>query len=307
MSFTNLYIIFIIIGLCIVLYGVSSLEHFRNNDIEYSITYPSIDEIKEKLTSRQYFNFLKLTDAQARNIKLSYSDFQQKYSSCIIPITDEEKVKFNAFYKSIVDSIPVGKRHLFLIPNMKVAQISGIENDFPHTHNDIIFLNKSFFSSSPSAKTFIHEIVHIRQREDPTMYDSLFSDWGFQSISLDYMKQKLPNDIVSRIRINPDELPDYRFWVWRLEIIPLVIYSSFEVKNINDVKYIAIDWNKNDTYTNLANVPEYSEYFKISINHYHPNEILAEYYSLYYLEIIGESNTQSSEGYRKFVKFISQW
>jgi hypothetical protein len=283
------------------------------------VLYPDYDETKKVLASKEYFSFFKLLDAQSRGIKLTYDDFQQKYESSIIELTDNEKKIFTKFYSDIVESIPIKKRHHLLIPNIKVVKFSGIENDFPHTHSDIIFLNKDFFNELNNydslqnknhlskSKTLIHEILHIKQRQNPTLYDSLFNQWGFQSISLEYMKQKISNDILSRIRINPDELPDYRFWVWKQKTIPLVVYSSLKVTNINDVKYLAIDWNKPDNQNSLQNDSEYNEYFKINVNNYHPNEILAEYYSIYYLEITSQNdnniNMINSKGYEIFKQF----
>ncbi len=301
----KLYLLFIIIGICIVLFAYLRIEKFEN---EYNIIYPSEDEIKTILVSKQYFSFFKLMDAQARNIKLDFKDFSEKYTSSIITLTDQEKNKFNTFYKSIVDSIPSKKRHLLLIPNLKIAKFSNIENNFPHTHNDVVFLSQSFIDNldTPShRKTLIHEICHIRQRQSPTMYDQLFNQWGFSSISLEYMKQQFPKDIINRIRINPDELPDYRFWVWDQKIVPLVIYSSFNSTNINDVKYIAINWKDKQKYDNLESNEAYNSYFNIGVNHYHPNEILAEYYSKYYIEVIGEGTLQDTDAYQTFKTFIN--
>jgi hypothetical protein len=303
--FFKIYLKFIIIGICIVLLAYATIEKFEN---EYNIIYPSEDEIKSTLVSKQYFSFFKLMDAQARNIKLDFQDFSEKYTSSIIPLTEKEKDKFNIFYKNIVNSIPIKKRHILLISNLKIAKFSNIENDFPHTHNDIIFLSQSFIDNLDTEshrKTLIHEICHIRQRQFPIMYDQLFNQWGFNSISLEYMKQHFSKDIINRIRINPDELPDYRFWVWNQKIVPLVIYSSFKTTNINDVKYIAFNWKDKKTYDILESNGEYNTYFNIGVNHYHPNEILAEYYSKYYLEVIGQGTLQDTEAYDKFKTFIN--
>jgi hypothetical protein len=319
----KIYVTFLIIGMLIVLLAYFTIDaNIEKFSIQYQVLYPDYDETRKNLASKEYFSFFKLLDAQARGIKLNYDDFNQKYESSIIEISDNEKKIFTKFYSDIVESIPIKKRHHLLIPNIKIVKFSGVENDFPHTHYDIIFLNKSFFDDLGNyqslknkihisrAKTLIHEILHIKQRQNPTLYDSLFNQWGFQSISLEYMKEKISKNVLSRIRINPDELPDYRFWVWKQKIIPLVIYSSFKVSSINDVNQIAIDWNNPDKYNKLENNTEYNDYFRININNYHPNEILAEYQATYFLEIYSESDGYDvsdhllkSEGYRIFKQF----
>jgi hypothetical protein len=117
--------------------------------------------------------------------------------------------------------------------------LNGVINNAENAGNSV--LNNGAFQ----ANTLIHEIVHIKQRQNPVIYDDLYRQWGFQSISLQYLKNNLQDSITSRIRLNPDELPHYRFWVWKNQVLPLVIYSSFDVSNINQINYIGIDWNSN--------------------------------------------------------------
>jgi hypothetical protein len=316
----NTYFLFVLLGFFIVLVIYLTIDpNIEKFGIEYSVSYPDTEEIKNKLTvnKNSYFSFFKLLDAQARNIKLSFKDFQEKYNSSILEISETEKNNFNRFYQDIVNMIPLKNRHTLLIPNLKIAKFYGIENNYPHTHNDIIFFNKSVFEKDLAnyqslennknllslAKILIHEINHVKLRENPVMYDTLFNQWGFNSISPQYLNQKLPNNIVSRIRINPDELPDYRFWVWRNSSIPLAIYSSSDVTSIKDTIYISVDWNNTKNYTYLDNNTDFIDYFQIHVNHYHPNEILAEYHSIYFMELTKQlTNTDitKTEAYKLF-------
>jgi hypothetical protein len=311
----KIYLIFVIIGVIIVLCAYLTIDpNIEKFDIEYKIIYPDKNEISNKLVSGGYFNFFKLLDAQARNIKFTQTAFEEKYNSSIIEIDENEKNNFNKFYQDVVELIPIKKRHQLLIPNLKIAKFSGIENEYPHTHEDIIFFNKDVFNSLNNyqsksnnqlslAKTLIHEIFHIKQRETPVLYDNLFHQWGFQSVSIQYLNQNLSSDVISRIRINPDELPNYRFWVWKNKMMPLVVYSSTDVSGINDIMYIAIDWKNKKKYTYLEDYIDFSDYFKIKNNHYHPNEILAEYQAIYFMELtnnIKNTDILQSEGYKLF-------
>ncbi len=316
----NTYFLFVLLGFFIVIVIYLTTDpNIEKFGIEYSVSYPNTEEIKNKLTvnKNSYFSFFKLLDAQARNIKLSFKDFQEKYNSSIIEIDQKEKDSFSRFYDDVVNMIPLKKRHHILLPHIKIAKFSGIENDYPHTHSNIIFFPKSVFENDLAnyqslennkklmslAKTLIHEINHIKQRENPGVYDTLYNKWGFNSISPQYLNQKLPNNIVARIRINPDELPDYRFWVWRNKSIPLAIYSSTDITSISDTMIISVDWNNPKKYTYLSDDEEFMDYFQIHVNHYHPNEILAEYHSIYFMEVskqLKDTDITNSEGYKLF-------
>ena len=327
----NLYIILFIIGLVIIVGAYisvkSQFEHFANayefKDTEYKVSYPDKNEIKDKICSNNYFKFFKLLDSQARNFKFTFEDFKNVYDSSIKEITKQEKKGFELFYKDIVQKIPSEHRHQLLPFNIKMVKLVGVENGFPHTHSDLIIFDQSFYSTLENyqegdlkqnmsyAKTLIHEILHTKQREEITFYDKLFNQWGFQSISYNYLSGMVSKSIVSRIRLNPDELPDYRFWVWRNQVIPMVIYNGFNVSSIGNVLTIGVKWLNDDQfmsdYKPLDKFDNYNTYFSIKNNAYHPNEILAEYQSIYFTELIGEtisSEILNSEGYKLYKQFM---
>jgi hypothetical protein len=323
----NLYLFFILIGTLIILlayyfpvkvYGLEKFEDYQSltDTSNFKLTFPKKDELIDKIASVNYFKFFKQSDANARGIKLKLNDFQEKYSSSIISIENQEKESFMDFYNQIIESIPRTYRIALLIPDLKIAKVSGIENSYPHTHSDIVVFDKSYYSSLnkdsflenniSKASTLIHEIVHVKQREIPTKFDDLYHSWGFQSVSYQYLISNLSDDIVSRIRLNPDELPHYRFWVWNNKVMPLVIYSSIDVNKIDQIFYIGVDWKNKKKYSNIEDWTEYIEYFGISHNSYHPIEILAEYHANYYKELIGKSKKKNqAEGYKIYKKYFS--
>jgi hypothetical protein len=327
----NIYIILFIIGLLIIIGAYisvkSQFEHFSNayefKDAEYKISYPDKNEINDKICSNNYFKFFKLLDAQARNFKFTFEEFKNVYNSSITEITSQERKGFELFYNDIVEKIPYQYRHQLLPFNIKMVKLVGVENGFPHTHSDLIIFNNDFYSTlanyqqgelkqnMSSAKTLIHEILHIKQRADITFYDKLFYQWGFQSLSYDYLSGMVSKSIVSRIRLNPDELPDYRFWVWKNLLIPMVIYNGFNVSSIGNVSTVGVKWLNDeqlmDDYKPIEKFENYNTFFGIKNNAYHPNEILAEYQSIYFTEIIGESvpkDVMNSEGYKLYKQFM---
>jgi hypothetical protein len=149
-------------------------------------------------------------------------------------------------------------------------------------------------------------MVHVKQREFSTRFDDLYRKWGFQSVSYQYLNTNISTDIVSRIRLNPDELPHYRFWVWKNKVMPLIIYTSNDITNINQVKHIGIDWNDKTKTDDISTWKDYIDYFGIDKNNYHPIEILAEYQANLYKEILGiESKVKnSSEGFKIYKQYF---
>ena len=307
----NCYLFFIILGTLIVLLAYylpeinlprnTNIESFENYD-QYKLSFPDIEEVKSKVASQSYFNFFKEIDAKARGINFTFQDFQNKYSSSVINFEESEKKGLQTFYKDIIEVIPEKYRPKLLLSELKLAKVTGIENTYPHTHEDLVIFDKDYYKNFanydtlksskllPFAKTLIHEMVHVKQRETPSAFDELYRKWGFQSVSIQYLKENIPKSIYNRIRINPDELPYYRFWVWKNKVMPLVIYSSIDVTQIDQVMYIGLDWNDKTQRKNMNEWNEYIDYFGIEHNNYHPIEILAEYQSMYFMEVIGDTN-----------------
>jgi hypothetical protein len=324
----NLYLIFLLIGTILVLFVYfridQDIEKFQdmNGKEKFTITYPELSEIKSKVASKEYFSFFKLLDSQTRGFNFDYNSFKDSYEPRLIDFNQEDKINFDKFYSDVVESIPLKKRHVFLRPQLKIAKGNMLENGYPHTHSDIIVFDNAYYNQLKNyqdlstvkynAKVLIHEIVHIKQRDDPTFYDNLYKEWGFQSMSYQYLEKNVPTNIVSRIRVNPDELPHYRFWVWKNKVIPLVIYSSFEVSKINQIEFIGCEWNGKENITNYSYLEDYDDFidfFGITNNHYHPNEILAEYQSIYYTELQGEKvddDIINSDGYKIYKKFVAK-
>ena len=328
----NCYLFFIILGTLIVLLTYylpdsnlpRNIESFENYD-QFKLSFPDIEEVKSKVASQSYFNFFKELDAKARKIGFTFQDFQNKYSSSVLDFTENEKQGLQSFFKDIIEVIPEKHRTKLLLPEMKLAKVTGIENTYPHTHEDIIIFDKNYYTNFdnyqtlksskllPFAKTLIHEIVHIKQRQSPSAFDELYRKWGFQSVSIQYLKDNIPKSIYNRIRVNPDELPYYRFWVWKNKVMPLVIYSSLDVTEIDQVMYVGLDWNDKTKKKYMSEWKEYIDYFGIEHNNYHPIEILAEYQSMYFMEVIGNPNTDeskntqvyNSEGYKTYKTFFS--
>jgi hypothetical protein len=323
----NLYLFFILVGILILIglyfipikiYGIENFDDYQDitDASTFKLSFPNLEELQNKIASIDYFKFFKESDASARNLDFTFESFREKYSNSIIPFQDKDKTNFTTFYNNIVESIPKKYRMILLVKNLKLAKVTGIENSYPHTHSDIVVFDKSYYDNindDPSLKnnysyasTLIHEMVHVKQREFSTRFDDLYRKWGFQSVSYQYLNTNISTDIVSRIRLNPDELPHYRFWVWKNKVMPLIIYTSNDITNINQVKHIGIDWNDKTKTDDISTWKDYIDYFGIDKNNYHPIEILAEYQANLYKEILGiESKVKnSSEGFKIYKQYF---
>jgi hypothetical protein len=287
--------------------------------VTYQVIYPEPSEIEKVITSRDYFKLFKELDFQVRDCPPVTSYCQKKYSRLSGPPTLNEQSQFTLFYQDLVESIPENYRKHFLRSIIKVAKTNGIESTFPHTHGDIIFLDQKFFQKIltyrkgnikiyiSEATTIIHEITHLLQRDQPQAYDNLYNQWKFQSLSYQYLNCEFPHHIIQRIRLNPDELPHYRFWVWNSKILPLVLYESSKATRVSDVLYIGVRWDKPHDKIRaetdyLDRFTDYQDYFGITNNHYHPLEIHAEYQAIKYLEILDGFVSLTSPGYLEYKK-----
>jgi hypothetical protein len=162
----------------------------------------------------------------------------------------------------------------FLKGPWKFCKLSNsLEYGFPHTHKDIIFISQRTMNNMDSSENnigmLVHEQVHLWQRRDRALFDSLYRAWGF-------VKVKRPigiNHYLTQVRSNPD-IHDL-FYAFQGKYIPLSVLDKD-----GSVNYIAL-LLKNGKIVGDIPLSSVKDYFKIRNNHYHPNEISAELVSQY--------------------------
>jgi hypothetical protein len=231
-----------------------------------------------------------------------------------------------------------------ILPNCSIAKGDiWLEGGMPHTHDmTIIFpydmfrklsiigldnIGKTDYAINYFGKTIIHELVHIEQRLNKDKYNILYRQWGFKQVEhLNGMEDALYFN-----RINPDGLENN--WLWRYPIIEKslnnknhnnwywigAVHSPNSV-NLRDVNYMAYPITMlegNIASLNgikrpfpLYQLNDYNNFFGIDTNHYHPNEIVAEYMSIYYYTSIDNKlnknienieNIEKNKGYKIFI------
>ena len=208
-----------------------------------------------------------------------------------------------------------------------------IEKGYPHTHKNIILLPESWFNElvikyklnlqesalNNEGITLLHELVHIHQRTNPEGYDNLYKEWGFKQPK--YIHNI--NEILSSSRHNPDGTN--LKWVWTHNMNHYFISAVYkangqngEEPDLTKVNYKIYKLNKleenifkniepdnifintNNKNSLLETNNNFQQYFGISMNHYHPNEIVAQYMEFVLHDTINQSTTIKTKGYHIF-------
>ena len=271
----------IIVSILIFLFLVSS--KIKEHMISSNIIILSKENTRDIYKRSDYINSLNKYDIMSRNLKTN--DSLEWYSSRALDFTKEEREKLAhsvELIKHKAKKYPHTWRFLYTIP-WKFAKVSDeVDYGFPHTHEDTIFLPEGFLCKTPKKEflhTLVHEMIHIWQRMIPSKFEELYTlHWGFTKTNrvcgiVKYLKMS---------RTNPDI--EHLYYIYRGKYLPLSIFD----KDTLQVKYIGVPVLKNskpdagykvntkENTRDLISIQEYFNYFKLSYNHYHPNELSAE-------------------------------
>ena len=282
--------------------------HFANKELSKSL-----------FENSDYLNNMNKINIHARNLS-SREELKHKYmTDSLTEITDNDKEAFVWLMDLILDKTKNNKTIYNFItkyidytdtyntetPSKLIIAKNNewLEYDMPHTHENVIIFSMNWFKTlkqkfetklesqalSDEGTTFIHELIHIDQRYNKKAYEDFYTLWGFKKVGFIHNI----NDFLSKNRNNPDG--NYFKWVWNNngnDYIIGAIYNSDKPQNILDVSYILKELkrtdnnvynnsgNNNDTLLYSSNI--YMDYFGILNNHYHPNEIMAQYMEYYY-------------------------
>jgi hypothetical protein len=167
--------------------------------------------------------------------------------------------------------------------------------------------------------TFIHELIHTHQRTKMNIYEELYGKWGF--INATYIHNI--KEYIYMNRLNPDgEKLD---WIWNINNKYYLIGALFDSEKPNSLisvsyklyelnktdnkvfNYVSNNINNNNKGISLTSSELFMDYFGIINNHYHPNEITAQYMEYYLSDILGYSSLGNEyEGYNIFKSYIKK-
>ena len=290
-------VIFLVVIFIVLLLLNNWKEHFNGGDIQFL----SIKDTCEVLKNINYkYNTL---DIKLRSIPKHYKkDIYKFYCDNLMDFNSTDKKLIKWLITGMNDKLPENLK--FILKNMKIAKFkNNIENGFPHTNYDIVFLSESFIGSlfeyynsntiddaiKNIGVVIIHECVHVWQRINKPIFNDLYTNyWRFIKVNKIYNSEYLD----SIKRYNPDGVDTN--WVFNLHgkyILFISIYTK-KATHIGHVDYIGIYLEKTGNKQHiLINMSEFEYFFKnLYGNHYHPNEISAELISIYYMKMMDISH-----------------
>lgn len=273
--------------------------HDRKEEGFDSNLFPSSKIVYKTIVDSGYFNNFNELNYRVRGITKK-EDYQEE----IKDLTETEKASTLKLFDHILEEIKLKE-----IKGIQFAKFTHkLEGNMPHTHQNIIMLpeymynyistNSTQNSFNKHGGTIIHELCHVLQRYYSKQFDDLYSRWNFRRYDI----SKLDGEIISRIRVNPDGLDNN--WIWRYEynFLLLAMYRN-NAKFLNDVSYnyFVIDNDKIVKSGDILNEKRFNRFFRIDNNIYHPNEISAEYFSMYFM-----GKHIDGEGYKIFKNWIKR-
>lgn len=272
--------------------------------IIYFINIERIHFLNKKETinlfsSLNYFNHFTLNNIKSRDIPKNLS-IKKYYIDNTLNFTEYDK----KVIKKIINKLRKLSGNFILFREWKFSLVTyNIEKGLPHTHNDVIILSKNLVNSidiNEGIFLFIHEKTHILQREHPTLFLELYRRWNFIKVNKVGNIEKY-ND---SFRLNPDGIDNNLIYKFKdTYILPVAMYKRDNI-DLVDCKnvgiYLELDENNyyipdNPTIKKLSDSEEYRELFDgLNSNNYHPNELAAEYMSMYWMKKLGfVSNTEN--------------
>jgi len=322
-------LIFTLILICLIYRKSLKRDTFSNIIPKSQIEFLSKKQACGVLTnSKKYFEYLNKNDLEARGIiyynasnisRPTTQSIIKHYCDNVLEFSDDEKDKMSSILNWIYRHLP-NKKMVNYFKVWKLAKLDNkIENGYPHTHGDVIFVSQQFVDNIMDdyktpldipnipniVDTLIHEKVHVLQRKYPDKFHNLYTKyWNFKKVK---EIQNIDN-YLDLYRTNPDGLDVY--YVFGNKIWLGCFYKKAAHKRMDMVYYYAVpvkplDNSNNEIYTlddkqeieKITSNTEFSNFFDgIYNNYYHPNELAAEAIAKY---LTYEMNINRSDNYNK--------
>ena len=333
-NYTLLFTIMLIVACCLLVllkYRNDTLTNRIKNILKKMInndTYPNnienfqsgmtlvgfINKTNDLFHNNTYLQSMNLYNLNARNFKTVGEIINKYKDEAILDVTDDEKLTIDQKIRNNMIIIEKNNKpyYNYLIDLMKKSKLAKsklwLENSMPHTHDNVVIINEFLFNDF-SMTTFIHELTHVHQRKKLFEFNDLYEKWGFIYYKRGVHTIKGLERNLALTRNNPDA-NDFN-WIWKNNNKYYWISAIFVLQNgdgekflnLTNAEYLAyeleIDKNSNLYYLNkipinLSKFKEFTSFFQISNNHYHPNEIAAQYAEYYYEDsLVGRNNSMS--------------
>ena len=263
---------------------VYKLSKSREHLVTDTIIFLSKENTRDIYKRSNYIHSFNKYDIQARNLKTQ--DPVEWYSKRAMNFTLSEREKLIQAITDIKTQARKKKLHRWrFLTNLtwKLAKVSDeVDFGFPHTHEDTIFLPENFINMPLNdyfIQTLVHEMTHVWQRKMPLEFENLYTNyWDFNKTN----RVCGTEEYLRKTRTNPDI--SHIFYIFQEKLLPLSVYNTetlstefigipVELNNKPDGGYKV---KSGETPVSLNQIQEYRDFFEISNNHYHPDELSAE-------------------------------
>ena len=183
----------------------------------------------------------------------------------------------------------------------------------------MIFIPSNIYVNKYFMKTLFHEKCHNLQREYPDQFKCLYTNyWPF------YLAKNIINEpSVCDTRLNPDTENLKYIYIDNSDENNIKYYYMTTLINKNATHlshvtnyFIEVEKKQDDPDTfilyydrkiRMANHSYFNNISKLSNNNYHVNEISAEMFSIYVMELYNSKKTLDSFLYTRFKEWISDF
>jgi hypothetical protein len=333
-------ILFFIFAIGYIGYRIYKKNHFEEFGNQYE--FLSYQDAYKIILDSGYFEDFNTANLRAR-LCANVSNCKMKYKKELMRIDPMEADAIKWLVDIIIERLKEHRVNVGIFNmTLKFAKFSSnLEGNMPHTHQDVIFLPSSFYekvwkywqqSKNKSEEidnvivdcggTLIHEICHVLQRKYEYYFHRFYKNrWHFQQIDIKSLTKC--ENILEINRLNPDGR-DVN-WVWKNPYLAknkkdefyllLAVFKDNHPKFLGDVintvyilnKYTDDKYNVNSIGTIEEN-QNLRQFFGPIGNNYHPNEISAEYLSIYLLEKMNLNPSThlnvSNSAYHEFINFV---
>lgn len=343
----NIYVVaiilFFIVSFCYIGHKIITKHSKENFTNQYQFLTPQ--EAYKVVEESGYFQHFNTANIRAR-LCANVTDCKYKYQKELMLIDPMEVASITWLIEVITTKLKENNINIFHAFDMalKFAKFSSnLEANMPHTHGDVIFFPASYYQNvwksyeqfknkdndtdyviKEYGKTLIHELCHVLQRKyESTFTDFYKSKWHF--IKFDEKLLDKCENIFQVSRLNPDGIDIKWLWVNPYSVknnkkqeydLLLAIFRDNHPKFLTDTTSTVYKLDKYSERYRVAGIgkiennTDLNKFFGLISNNYHPNEISAEYLSIYLLNRMGlntDINLSSTEGYYNFITFMDKF
>jgi len=198
-----------------------------------------------------------------------FDRFVEKCNEC--PINRQARVKCS--YTAWNDQSLAKKAKTFLqgYENVSVLIVNpSAEGGMPHTRAPSLICLPAYFSEGKLEETLKHELVHISQRRNASLWLSRARLEGWEPVD----ESEIPELWLRRCRLNPDTAAA-RFFAWQGRYVPLPLFVREDKPELRDIQ---VRWyDKQEGIVNTATPTSFTQkYGSISQSSLeHPYELWA--------------------------------